>query len=227
MQFFPFYDRVMDTDVDAFRPFAKALDLPQDFEDFDGFIHSFLYDGTNPDSVRSAIVAAFNNAVVLRPELTSRLLQYVELAVKNITEAAERSASADDIYSQRDIADDMLAFWGGIENSTADITLKAFVFIGKYIERIDLYTRFHLANSELDAPLAKLETYSRTLDGMPLPSCFVSGISWLLGQLPSRGYPELTSRLNEFLTDFNSRAITGDPKDAGMLNAMNMDAKRP
>lgn len=40
--------------------------------------------------------------------------------------------------------------------------------------------------------------------------------------MPSRGYPELTSRLNEFLTDFNSRAITGDPKDAGMLNAMNM-----
>ena len=124
--------------------------------------------------------------------------------MKNITEAAERSASADDIYSQRDIADDMLAFWGGIENSTADITLKAFVFIGKYIERIDLYTRFHLDNSELDAPLAKLETYSRTLDGMPLPSCFVSGISWLLGQLPSRGYPELTSRLNEFLTDFTA-----------------------
>ena len=35
-QFFPFYDRVMDTDVDAFRPFAHALDLPEDFEDFDG-----------------------------------------------------------------------------------------------------------------------------------------------------------------------------------------------
>ena len=26
-QFFPFYDRVMDTDVDAFRPFARALDI--------------------------------------------------------------------------------------------------------------------------------------------------------------------------------------------------------
>ena len=37
-QFFPFYDRVMDTDVDAFRPFARALDLPEDFEDFDAFI---------------------------------------------------------------------------------------------------------------------------------------------------------------------------------------------
>nr|WP_094730289.1 circularly permuted type 2 ATP-grasp protein [Bifidobacterium hapali] len=227
IQFYPFYDRVMDTDVDAFRPFARALDLPEDFENFDEFIHSFLYDGTNPDSVRSAIVAAFNNAVVLRPELSSRLLQYVELAVKNITDAAERAASANDIYNQRDIADDMLAFWGGIENSTADITLKAFVFIGKYIERIDLYTRFRLPEDELDAPLAKLETYSRTLDGQPLPSCFVSGISWLLGQLPDRGYPELTKRLQVFLDDFNSRAIAGDVKDTNALNAMNMDAKRP
>ena len=107
---------------DAFRPFREGARPTAGFRGLRRFIHSFLYDGTNPDSVRSAIVAAFNNAVVLRPELTSRLLQYVELAVKNITEAAERSASADDIYSQRDIADDMLAFWGGIENSTADIT---------------------------------------------------------------------------------------------------------
>lgn len=66
-QFFPFYDRVMDTDVDAFRPFARALDLPEDFEDFDAFIHSFLYDEKNPDSVRSAIVYAFNNAVIPAP----------------------------------------------------------------------------------------------------------------------------------------------------------------
>lgn len=81
-QFFLFYDRVMDTDVDAFRPFARALDLPEDFEDFDAFIHSFLYDEKNPDSVRSAIVYAFNNAVILRPELGSRSLQQVELAMR-------------------------------------------------------------------------------------------------------------------------------------------------
>ena len=227
LQFFPFYDRVMDTDVDAFRPFARALELPEDFEDFDGFIHAFLYDGTNPDSVRSAIVAAFNNAVVLRPELSSRLLQYIELAVTNITDAAERSASAEDIYKQRDIADDMLAFWGGVENSTVDPTLKAFIFIGKYLERIDLYTRLQLRMDDMTAPLRKLETYSHMLDGLPLPQCFASGVGWLLGQLPARGYPELTERLQAFLDDFGGRAITGDAKDAGMLNAMNMDAKRP
>ncbi|NMN02282.1 circularly permuted type 2 ATP-grasp protein [Bifidobacterium panos] len=227
VQFFPFYDRVMDENPNAFRPFARALDLPEDFEDFDAFIHSFLYDGDNPDSVRSAIVAAFNNAVILRPELSSRLLQYVELAMTNITDAAERSANAEDIYAQRDVADNMLAFWGGIENSVVSQQLKAFIFIGKYIERIDLYTRFHLPLEQMDAPLDKLETYAHLLDGLPLPQCFASGIDWLLGQLPQRGYLEITDKLKAFLDDFTSRAIGGDNRDSGALSSMNMDAHRP
>ena len=301
-QFFPFYDRVMDTDVDAFRPFAHALDLPEDFEDFDGFVNSFLYDGSNPDSVRSAVTSAFNNAVILRPELSSRLLQYVELAMTNITDAAKYAADAEDIYKQRDITDDMLAFWGGIENSPVDPTLKAFIFIGKYLERIDLYTRFGLTTrllqyvelamtnitdaakyaadaediykqrditddmlafwggienspvdptlkafifigkyleridlytrfgltmEELEAPLKKLAAYSMTLDGMPLPSCFADGLSWLVGQLPSRGYQEVADLLKKYLDDYSGRVSALAIKDMGSLSSMNMDAKRP
>lgn len=226
-QFFPFYDRVMDTDVDAFRPFAHALDLPEDFEDFDGFVNSFLYDGSNPDSVRSAVTSAFNNAVILRPELSSRLLQYVELAMTNITDAAKYAADAEDIYKQRDITDDMLAFWGGIENSPVDPTLKAFIFIGKYLERIDLYTRFGLTMEELEAPLKKLAAYSMTLDGMPLPSCFADGLSWLVGQLPSRGYQEIADLLKKYLDDYSGRVSALAIKDMGSLSSMNMDAKRP
>ena len=226
-QFFPFYDRVMDSDVDAFRPFAHALDLPEDFEDFDGFVESFLYDGSNPDSVRSAVTYAFNNAVILRPELSSRLLQYVELAMTNITDAAKHAADAEDIYNQRDITDDMLAFWGGIENSPVDPTLKAFIFIGKYLERIDLYTRFGLTMEEMEAPLKKLASYSMILDGMPLPSCFADGLSWLVGQLPSRGYQEVADSLKKYLDDYSGRVSALAIKDMGSLSSMNMDAKRP
>ena len=223
VQFFPFYDRVMDTDVDAFRPLAHALDLPEHFEDFDEFIHSFLYDKDNPDSVCSSIQSAFGNAVVLRPELSSRLLQYVELAVANITDAAERSADAKDIYKQRDITDDMLAFWGGLENSAATPAFKAFVFIGKYLERLDLYTRFGMPMQDMEPPLDKLEAYAHALDGMPLPSCFADGISWLLKQLPSRGYPGLVERLEEFLKDFNARSIAPEAKDPGSTQSLNVD----
>ncbi|PJM73452.1 UDP-N-acetylmuramate dehydrogenase [Bifidobacterium primatium] len=222
-RFFPFYDHVMDTDVDAFRPFARALDLPEDFEDFDAFVHSFLYDESNPNSVRSAMDYAFNNAVILRPELSSRVLQYVELALSSITDASERSSEAEDLYDQRDVTDDMLAFWGAVENSVVDQTLKSFLFVGKYLERLDLYTRLHVSPTELKPPLRKLVDYAMTLDGMPVPQCFVSGVRWLIGQLPARGYERLADRLRDFETGFTDHVVasrlkplmTVDPTDLG------------
>ena len=216
----------MDTDVDAFRPFARALDLPEDFQDFDAFIRAFLYDGDNPDSVRSAIQAAFNNAVILRPELSSRLLQYIELAVANITSAAQEAAEARDIYRQRDIADDMLAFWGGIEDSDADRTLKAFVFLGKYLERLDLYTRLGMPAARMDAPLGKLAAYAGMLEGLPLPRCFADGVAWLLGQLPARGYDALVDRLTAIFDGFDGfggRAADGRD-DAGAPSPMTTES---
>ena len=226
-QFFPFYDRVMDSDVEAFRPFAKALDLPQDFDDFDAFITSFLYDDKNPNSVRSAVISAFRNAVILRPELSSRLLQYIEMALINMADAATRSPTAQDIYKQRDIDDDILALWGGIENADVDTSLKSFIFIGKYIERLDLYTRFGMPEQSLREPVVKLGSYIVPLDGLPLPPCFAGGLSWLVAQLPQRGYEALAKQLKTVLDDFSHRVISNDLKGLNMLNAMNMDSKRP
>ncbi|PAU69810.1 A circularly permuted ATPgrasp [Bifidobacterium italicum] len=198
--FLPFYDRVMDTDVDAFRPFASALDLPQDFADFDTFITSFLYDGENPDSIRSAIRRAFTNAVPLRPELGSRLLQYIELAMGGIDEAAAHSSHADDLYDHRDLADLILSFWGGIEDSQIDAPLKALLFLGKYLERVDLYTRFGLSAQELDAPLRKMTTYVQVLDGLQMPECLESGLVWLVEQTSVRGYAPISEALAAMLS---------------------------
>lgn len=204
--FLPFYDRVMDTDVDAFRPFARALDLPQDFADFDTFITSFLYDSENPDSIRSAIRCAFTNAVPLRPELGSRLLQYIELAMGGVDDAAVHSSHADDLYDHRDIADLILSFWGGIEDSQIDAPLKALLFLGKYLERVDLYTRFELSEQELDAPLRKMTTYLQVLDGLQMPECLESGLAWLVEQTSARGYAAISKALASMLSGLRTDA---------------------
>lgn len=198
--FLPFYDRVMDTDVDSFRPFAHALDLPQDFTDFDTFIASFLYDESNPDSIRSAIRSAFMNAVPLRPELGSRLLQYIELAMGGIDDAAIHSSHADDLYDHRDITDLVLSFWGGIEDSQIDVPLKALLFLGKYLERMDLYTRFGLRKDGLLAPVRKMRTYMQVLDSLQMPECLEGGFMWLIERLPARGYAEMAVELDGMLS---------------------------
>jgi hypothetical protein len=65
------------------------------------------------------------------------------------------------------------------------------------------------------------------LDEMPLPQCFASGARWLMEQLPLRGYEDLTVRINEFLNDFQGRVLDLDSGKRSVLNAMNMDARRP
>lgn len=225
--FFPFYDRVMDTDVDAFRPFARALDLPEDFEDFDEFIRSFLYDKANRDSIRGAIDSAFYNAVVLRPELGSRLLQYIEMSVNDISDASKRPRAEQDLFVHRDITDYMLAFWGGVENLTADSSFKALVFLGKHLERIDLYTRFRLSADILPAVQRELASCMRTLDEQPLPQCFADSLSWLAGQLPARGYDEAAGDLSALAESMRGRVVSYDSDASWLLNSMDMDAARP
>lgn len=222
--FYPFYDHVMDSDVEAFRPFAHALDVPDDFTDFDGFIWSLLYDAREPNSVRSAADAAFYNAVILRPELSSRLLQHIELALSNLDDAAQRFGKGGSVLSQRNVTDDLLAFWGGIENSAADPAFKALVFLGKYLERLDLYSRFTLPSELMEAALGKLSGYAEQLGEHPLPFCYAEGTRILASDLAARGYADVAARTEQLLARFEGRIVTSDTKDAGSLSSMNMDA---
>lgn len=207
--FFPFYDRVMDTDVEAFRPFAAALDLPGDFSDFDGFTWSLLYDTREANSVRSAADAAFYNAVILRPELGSRLLQHIEIALQKLSAAAESCGRGGSMLSQRDVTDALLAFWGGIENSAADPAFKALVFLGKYLERIDLYSRFRLPAEMLDAPLEKLRAHARRLAGYPLPASYATGAALLADDLAVRGYDGASAAVAELLGHLDGTDAAG------------------
>ena len=93
----------------------------------------------------------------------------------------------------------MLAFWGGIENSAAGPDFKALLLLGKYIERIDLYTRFSLPTELLDPPLRKLAGYSTALAEVPLPECMAQGLRLLAEALPERDYPGVEDRLCEIL----------------------------
>ena len=146
--------------------------------------------------------------------------------MSSIVEASEYGGTDADIFKHRDIADNMLAFWGGVENSPVEPTLKSFIFVDKYLERLDLYTRFGYSVEELKAPLAKLGSYILPLNGLPVPQCFAEGLRWLVGQLPQRGYAELAEKLGMLLKDFDGRISTKDLKDLGMLNTMDMDAAR-
>lgn len=212
---------------------GAALAFPEDLEVVDNKVYFLDYAGKRHrvGVVYRRLSDEFLDPFAFNPDsvigVPGILSAYRAGNVAIVNAPGNGAADAEDIYKQRDITDDMLAFWGGIENSPVDPTLKAFIFIGKYLERIDLYTRFGLTMEDLEAPLKKLAAYSMTLDGMPLPSCFADGLSWLVGQLPSRGYQEVADLLKKYLDDYSGRVSALAIKDMGSLSSMNMDAKRP
>ena len=182
-------------------------------------------------SVRSHVLWTFRRISRISTrscaELGSRLLQHIELAMSGIVDAAHHAAGAKDVFDHRDIADDMLAFWGGIENSSVEPTLKALVYLGKYLERIDLYTRFGFAEEVLPATVRKLADHMEELDELPVPQCFADGLAWLAAQLPGRGYDATAAHLRGMIEGLGDRVVAFDADAAGNLTSMDMDAERP
>ncbi|MDD3486682.1 MAG: alpha-E domain-containing protein, partial [Atopobiaceae bacterium] len=89
-EFFETYDGNVDLEVKDFSEFCAACDMPvSPHARVDEFLYDFLYDRENPVSMRAAMRAAFGDAMLLRPELGTETISYVELALINLRRSKE------------------------------------------------------------------------------------------------------------------------------------------
>ena len=190
--FFPYYDTCLDHEVERFRVFSDALDINADMSDFESFLYDFLYSRQNPNSVCASMNAAFDNAVMLRPEIGTQTLAYIELALNDLR--ASKTA-IERLDKQRTVGDHLLTFWGAIEDGTMATEVQAFIMGGKYVERIDLYSRFSRPERQFDAPVMRLDFYLGMLP--PQARGFLApAIGSVADALEMRGYsPELVGRV--------------------------------
>ena len=83
---------------------------------------------------------------MLRPEIGTDTLAYVELALNKLR--ASKTA-VERIDAQRTVGDYLLTFWGALEDGDSATEVKAFVMAGKYLERLDLFSRFRAGRGRL------------------------------------------------------------------------------
>ncbi|MCH3968015.1 MAG: alpha-E domain-containing protein [Atopobiaceae bacterium] len=178
-EFFETYDGNVDLEVKDFSEFCAACDMPvSPHARVDEFLYDFLYDRENPVSMCAAMRAAFGDAMLLRPELGTETISYVELALINLRRSKEPGLR---LVQHRSVGDDILAFWGSIENGCGDRSVKALVFVGKYVERIELLSRFGKPDRELAGAVDKLALY---LSFVESPECLP--IAQVLEELATR-----------------------------------------
>ena len=107
---------------------------------------SYPFDENNPDSIISNLIRAYDNAIVLRESIGSESLSYIQLAIYEMNKAKLSDAP---LIELQFVIDDILAFWGMIDDKLDDDRVRNIIKSGKRIERFDLYARLGLGREAL------------------------------------------------------------------------------
>lgn len=140
------YDQMIDIDFNNFQDFCKKLDIPNIYRSKRDFIEKYSFDEFNPNSIYANLMRAYDNAVVLREEIGSETLSYIQLAVYEIQKAKESSSP---LIELQKVMDNILAFWGIADDSIDAQHVRNIIKIGKRVERLDLYGRLHMDRKEI------------------------------------------------------------------------------
>lgn len=129
------------------------IDIPDVYGSKDAFREKYPFDSDNPDSILSNLNRAYDNAIVLRESIGSETLSYIQLAIYDMNKAKVSRAPL--IEMQR-VIDNLLAFWGIADDQIDSEQIRNIIKAGKRIERIDLYARLHVSQTELTREICRM-----------------------------------------------------------------------
>ena len=137
--FTEYYDRMIDKDEKYYEDFCSKLGIANKYSYKQKFIRNFLFDENDPNSVMHNLLAAYDNAVIMRNELSSETMSYVQMAVDALEKDKYSNAP---ILKLQQVFDYIFAFWGSADDYVESETSRNILKFGRSVERLDLYTRF-------------------------------------------------------------------------------------
>ena len=109
-------------------------------------MQKYPYDENDMNSLYSNLLRAYDNAVVLRHEIGSEALSYVQLCIYDIKKSSEGNAP---MIELQNMVDHIMAFWGTADDLIASERIRDILKTGKRVERIDLYGRLSFPLEDL------------------------------------------------------------------------------
>lgn len=154
MEFFRGYDRMIDETDTSYPEYCRRVSIPNVYKDKEDFLRSYPFDESNPDSIISNLIRAYDNAVVLRDDIGSDTLSYIQLAIYDMRKAALGVAP---LIGLQTVVDDIFAFWGCLDDRVVDYSERSIVKAARRIERIDLFLRFGVPADRISFEVNRLQ----------------------------------------------------------------------
>lgn len=188
------YDMMIDEITDSYQEFCRMIDIPDIYGSKEAFQKSYPFDEQNPDSILSNLNRAYDNAIVLREEIGSETLSYIQLAIYDMNRA--RISRAPLIEMQR-VIDNILAFWGIADDNIDSEHVRNMIKTGKRIERIDLYARLEMSRTELLREIHRLAPRIEK-SGIPYDKEKINTLE-MLAQAPEIDYDRIVNVVEAIL----------------------------
>ena len=147
------FDKMIDMDLENYAVFCAQLDIPNIYCSKEDFCRRYIHDEQDPNSIYSNLMRAYDNAIVLRNEIGSEPIAYIQLCVYDMKR--NRTASAPIVGLQK-IVDNILAFWGIVDDMIENENIRNIIKTGKRIERLDLYGRLQADRESISREIHRL-----------------------------------------------------------------------
>lgn len=172
------FDQMIDEAEDSHYKYCELLDIPNIYDSKEDFLKRYPFDETVSDSIISNLNRAYDNAIVLRETIGSDALSYIQLSIYAMNKAAKSDSP---LIELQQIMDDLLSFWGIVDDQIDSDQIRNIIKAGKRIERIDLYSRLELDRKKLEREYKRM--IPRVLrSGMKYNEKSLSRISTLINE---------------------------------------------
>lgn len=134
------YDKMIDGEPAEYESFWQKLDMTDSYASTGEFTLGMMYDEHNPGSVLSSLERAMDNAIMLREDIKSETMSYIEMSIALMKRF--RSEAMSNVTNLQPVTDWMLAFRGSAAQRIEAPRVLSIIAIGQIVEKIDIMLRF-------------------------------------------------------------------------------------
>lgn len=156
------YDKMIDGDAKDYEEFWQKLDATSSYATPEDFRLGMMYDEKNPCSVISELNFAKDNAILLREDIMSETLSYIEMSIAHMNKC--KNANESNITQLQPITDWSLSFWGSIFQRISNFKIISLIVIGRNVEYIDMLVRFGYPFERIQMAYDEIKRYRAQSD---------------------------------------------------------------
>lgn len=155
------HDKMIDGELEDYWPIWQKLDTTGTYQTIEEFTFGIMYDDTNPSTVMAAQTKAMDNAILLREDILSETLSYLEMSLALLKECRKKQEK--NVICLQPVIDWSLAFWGSAQQRLQNHKALYIMSIGRNVENMDMLLRFDYSYERVALAYDSLKRYCKQM----------------------------------------------------------------